>query len=582
MSVIGKDVVKVEIGGKYRYEYLEDGSKKWKHIVDDEDRVIDPNEVKTYFTDDMALKIKKDEQGNEVSSEYTLYNSCVTIDKNSGMLCLRVSDDIIFDDKNLEPIKDGYTAPVDLNEQMMVAEYINNKFQGWFVRDKDTPEITGRRDVKYYSNGKKHYDTIYHNLGAERGKNIYKQDIYYHENGNLAGMAISFLNKLGGNKADHLFWEERYNSEGVLTYRVMGCYRRGKKEIRCMEEYDETGTRLIRSAEFGEGDHVSACKHIDYDEEGNPTIIRYKSIDVVGNEKILRIIDNNEKTYPSGQKKFELNADGSKTKFYETGEVLSQTDKDGKETFYYKDGKQRMVIEADGTKNVNYDGGQFLLISGRHCEKDGRGNLSEEGKKQAENIGKIIAYASQGKISGLPHVILPETSSSSGPDRVIETNKIILETINTTLQVDNKCEKVNDRYAIEECNHEANAELSIHSMCEGYDTADDRMGSIAFSVVGRDGFVIDRVVFTAEQIAEQLARVEEQEKLKQETKSKIEAFKEETLAQQSEDKAKSRIAWLHKLIKGNATEETEATPHSSNNSSVINSTIRNAQGNEGK
>ena len=192
MSVIGKDVVKVEIEGNFRNEYFENGYQKSQFIRDDEDRVIDPNEVKTYFTDNMALKIKKDEQGNEVSSEYILNNSCVTIDKNSGMLCLRVYGDIIFDDKNLEPIKDGYTAPVDLNEQMMVAEYINNKFQGWHVTNKDTNEVTGIRDIRYYSNGKKHYDTIYHILGTEHEKNIYKQDIYYHENGNLAGMAISF------------------------------------------------------------------------------------------------------------------------------------------------------------------------------------------------------------------------------------------------------------------------------------------------------------------------------------------------------------------------------------------------------
>ena len=79
-------------------------------------------------------------------------------------------------------------------------------------------------------------------------------------------------------------------------------------------------------------------------------------------------------------------------------------------------------------------------------------------------------------------------------------------------------------------------------MCEGYDTADDKMGSIAFSVVGRDGFVIDRVVFTAEQIAEQLARVEEQEKLKQETKSKIEKFKEEALERAKATKESIRKA----------------------------------------
>ena len=66
-----------------------------------------------------------------------------------------------------------------------------------------------------------------------------------------------------------------------------------------------------------------------YDENGKPLIITYKS--AIYDGKVVRIIDNNEKTYPNGQKKFELNADGSKTKFYETGEVLSQTDKDGKE-----------------------------------------------------------------------------------------------------------------------------------------------------------------------------------------------------------------------------------------------------------
>ena len=542
MSVIERNVVRVVIDDKYRYEYLEDGSKKWKYIVYDEDRVIDPNEVKAYFNDDdFGLKTRKDEQGRKISSEYQLCDHYVTIDKNSVMLSLRRgrNKNIIFDDKKLEPIKDGYTAPVDFDGQQMIAEYSNDKFQGWFVRDKDTREITGRRDVKYYSNGKKRYDTIYQKFDD---MDIYKQDIYYHENGNIAGMAISFSNKFGGGRVGNLFWEERYNLEGILTYRVMGHYYTGlEKTITCLEEYDETG-KILHSIEPGDVGHAATYKDVEYDETGNPLIIRYKSAHHFDNGKILRIIDNNKRAYPNGRKKIELNADGSKTKFYETGEVLSQTDKDGKETFYYKDGKQRMVIEADGTKNVNYDGGQFLLISGRHCDKDSRGNLSEEGKKQAENIGKFIAYASQGKISGLPHVILPEVSSSLGEERVEETDKIILETINTTLQVDNKCEKVNDRYAIEECKHNANAELSIHSMNEGYDTADDKMGSIAFSVVGRDGFVIDRVVFTAEQIAEQLARVEEQEKLKQETKSKIEKFKEEALERAKATKESIRKA----------------------------------------
>ena len=63
MSVIGKDVVKVEIDDKYRYEYLEDGSRRTIHIEDDEDRVVDPNEVKTYFKNGYIRTVKKDKQG---------------------------------------------------------------------------------------------------------------------------------------------------------------------------------------------------------------------------------------------------------------------------------------------------------------------------------------------------------------------------------------------------------------------------------------------------------------------------------------------------------------------------------------
>ena len=94
---------------------------------------------------------------------------------------------------------------------------------------------------------------------------------------------------------------------------------------------------------------------------------------------------------------------------------------------------------------------------------------------------------------------------------------------------DDKYEKVECRYSVEECKHNANAELSINSMCEGYDTADDKMGSIAFSVIGRDGVVIDRVVFNAKQIAQEVERVEKIEHLMQQTKSKLEKFREETM-----------------------------------------------------
>ena len=90
MSVIERNVVRVVIDDKYRYEYLEDGSKKRKYIVNDEDRVIDPNEVKAYFNDDdFGLKTRKDDQGRKISSEYQLCHHYVTIDKNSGMLSLR-------------------------------------------------------------------------------------------------------------------------------------------------------------------------------------------------------------------------------------------------------------------------------------------------------------------------------------------------------------------------------------------------------------------------------------------------------------------------------------------------------------
>ena len=251
--------------------------------------------------------------------------------------------------------------------------------------------------------------------------------------------------------------------------------------------------------------------------------------------------------YNNAQRKFEIHEDGSSTKWYKTGEVLSQTDKDGKETFYYKDGKERMVVEADGTKNVTYDGGQFLLISGRHCDKYGEyGGLTELGEKQAENIGKFIAYASQGKITGLPNIVLPEVYSTSNNDRSNDTAEIILNNLGGVLSQDVRAEKI-------EGTHNAASELSIHSLCEGYDTADNRMGSIAFSVVSRDdGFVIDRVVFNAKQIAKEVERVEKQEKLMQQTKRKIEKFKEETLER---DRANSRIALLREVLKDNVSDK---------------------------
>ena len=529
------------------------------------------------------LKTVKDKQGCEISSEYKAPECRIIIEgKNNkndhAKVCLDVCGKIFFDDKVFEPVKDGYTAPVTSKSgQKMIAEYSNNKLKGWVAFDADTSDDTpvGFRDIKYYPNGKKHHDSVYCNIRfSEFRRAVYKQDICYDENENVIGISMSLVSarQLGSN----FLWEERYNSEGCLIYRALA--RNIYDGIVCMEEYDETGTRLIRSINPGDEEHVHAVRCADYDEKGNPILEIYKDGSSVG--KILRVVDYNEKLYPNGQKKFEEHNDGSKTKWYDTGEVLSQTDKEGKETFYYKDGKERMTIEADGTKNVVYDGGQFLLISGRHCQKDDYyDSLTDEGRKQAENIGKLIAYASQGKIAKLAHIVLPEVYSSTSTERVIETNKIILETINDVLQRDTVYPEVDRRYPVEACKHEAKSELSINRMYHGFDTADDKMGSIAFSVVGRDGFVIDRVVFNAEQIAEQLEKVKKEEQLMQQTKDKIEKFKEETL---EKCKNKFRFALLRKVLKDNVSDKKgEVKPKRSDaDKNAIREAIKGSFGNE--
>ena len=330
-----------------------------------------------------------------------------------------------------------------------------------------------------------------------------------------------------------------------------------KREIKTNEEgsqvethWDETGNRIFYKKQSLNGECSHKCLYpsgrVELESVKGGVII-YWDTDR-NNIKEKRDIKYNitYSEYDNGQKCFELHENGSPTKWYKTGEVLSQKDEKGKEIFYYKDGKERMVVEADGSKNVNYDGEQFLLIAGRHCDKYGEdGGLTEIGEKQATNIGRFIAYASQGKIAGVPNVVLPEVYSTSNNSRSENTVGFIVKSINSVLSQDIKPEKVNGK-------HSAISELSIHSLFDGYDTADNNMGSIAFSVVGRDGLVIDRVVFTAEQIAEQLARVEEQEKTMQETKSKIKKFKEETL---EKGKTKSKIALLREVLKDNVSED---------------------------
>ncbi len=226
---------------------------------------------------------------------------------------------------------------------------------------------------------------------------------------------------------------------------------------------------------------------------------------------ISQKIDSNGKIvyeeYENGQKKFEAFSDGSATKWYETGEVLCQKDERGNQEYFYKNGDTRLTIQTNGDKNTEYNAKQYLLISGRHCHRDGAG-LSDIGKEQAKNIGKFLAYATQGKIAGLPNVIVPEVCSFTNNPRSEETAQIIMQSLNDKLQTSVKCEIVEGTVKGKECRHSANSELSIHSLGGFYDVADAEMGSIAFSVVGRDGFVVDRSVFNAEQIARKIKEVE--------------------------------------------------------------------------
>ena len=248
MNVIGKVVEKEVIDEDKRRIYFDDGSETCEEIGEDEDRHIDNNERKIYFNDEnFKLKIKKDEQGREISSEYKLGSYSIVIERSrnnsdADKLSLKGYDGIIFDEKELEPIKDGYAEPVDFLGRNMIAEYSNNKLQGWVIVDEDEC-FAGERDIRYYPNGNKHHDYIHYKINDGV---TYKQDVYYHENGNVAGMLISTKDE--GGKIYDKFWEERYNSEGALTYRAMGSYSFGfRKEISCLEVYNENGnTRISR------------------------------------------------------------------------------------------------------------------------------------------------------------------------------------------------------------------------------------------------------------------------------------------------------------------------------------------------
>jgi len=244
-------------------------------------------------------------------------------------------------------------------------------------------------------------------------------------------------------------------------------------------------------------------------------VIKYWDTD---RHNISQKIDTNGKIvyeeYENGQKKYEVFADGSSTKWYETGEVLCQKDKKGNQEFFHKNGEQRLTIKANGHKHAEYGPEQYLLISGRHCYRQGDG-LAKIGEEQAANIGKFLAYATQGKIAGLPNIIVPEVCSFDDTPRCVETTNLIIQNMNDVLHTNAECATVEG--SIDKCVHTANSELSIHGLGPYFDLADQQMGSIAFSVIGRDGLVVDRVVFNAEQIARQIEKVETHTKALEQT-----------------------------------------------------------------
>lgn len=262
--------------------------------------------------------------------------------------------------------------------------------------------------------------------------------------------------------------------------------------------------------------------------------------------------------YSNGQPKFEKHADGSSTEWYDSGEVLCQSDKKGNKVFFYKDGEERLTVKANGEKSAEYGDKQFLLISGRHCNRAGEG-LSDLGEKQAARIGKFIAYASQGKIAGLPKVVLPEVRSFDYNLRCMQTSRIIVQNINKMLNTDIKCDEVDGMSFYNKdrtCKHTAMTELSIHSLGGGYDTADSEMGSIAFSVVGRDGFVVDRVIFDAKQISEQIERIESKEQsLEQQITNKICELRDKMKSENIEAIPHAKTQILRELAKDNVSSE---------------------------
>ncbi|MBR1601090.1 MAG: hypothetical protein IJ677_05875, partial [Alphaproteobacteria bacterium] len=226
--------------------------------------------------------------------------------------------------------------------------------------------------------------------------------------------------------------------------------------------------------------------------------------------------------------------------------------------FFYKDGEERLTVKANGYKKVEYGDKQFLRISGRHCNRAGEG-LSDLGKEQAARIGKFIVYASQGKIAGLPKVVLPEVRSFDDNLRCMQTSRIVIQNINKMLNTDIKCDEVDGMSFYNKdttCKHTAKSELSIHSLGGGYDTADSEMGSIAFSVVGRDGFVVDRVIFDAKQISEQIERIESKEQsLEQQITNKICELRNKSLTGNISDNPHAKTQVLRAVAQENVSPE---------------------------
>ncbi len=368
----------------------------------------------------------------------------------------------------------------------------------------------------------------------EAGKEIFKQRVGAF--GRLVELYEAYPN---GHKKHHITTnadgsqeEKRWNENGVETFYEI-------KDIK-----GHASNQTFYPSGRVQMESIDECMIIYWDTEKNNVKERRDTKgDVIYEE------------YKNGQPKFEKHADGSSTEWYDSGEILCQADKKGNKVFFYKDGEERLTVQANGDKKVEYGDKQFLLIAGRHCYRCGEG-LDPRGEKQAARIGKFIAYASQGKIAGLPKIVLPEVCSFTENLRCVQTSRIVVQNINETLHTDINCERVASRWNNNECKHHAKSELSIHSLGGWHDTADSEMGSIAFSVVGRDGFVVDRVVFNVEEIAKQIERIESKEKsLEQQITNKINELKDKTHSEDLSGIPHAKMQILREVVKENVSSE---------------------------